>query len=166
MASETLGTSTATEQGWSKIWYQAGPVKFAASGDRLLIVEDKFRSGYECRTCEGTGKLACTECGGTGSYFRGDHKFKCSSCEGTGVIVCLVCKGKGGTLVVPETSQRRPSTGKVVSVGEKVKHFAVGESVLYSNFAGHAMDIPMGGETIVLRILHESELLAVVEGHL
>src|SRR6516165_12093427 len=102
MASETLGTSTATEQGWTKIWYQVGPVRVAASGDRVIIVEDKFRSGYECSTCGGNGKLACTECGGSGRYFRGDVSFKCSSCEGRGVIVCLVCKGKGATLIVPE----------------------------------------------------------------
>ena len=68
--------------------------------------------------------------------------------------------------MVPETSQRRPSTGRVVSVGDRVEFFGVGDNVLYSNFAGHAMDIPMGANTMVLRILHEKEILAAVKGHL
>ena len=77
-------------------------------------------------------------------------------------MTCPDCGGKGGLIVVPEVSQRRPSTGSVVSVGDRVEHFRVGDSVLYSNFAGHAMDV---GE-VTLRILHEKEILAAVKGHL
>jgi co-chaperonin GroES (HSP10) len=54
----------------------------------------------------------------------------------------------------------------VVSVGDRVEHFGIGDNVLYSNFAGHAMDIPLGSGTTVLRILHEKEILAAVKGHL
>ena len=68
--------------------------------------------------------------------------------------------------MVPEVSERRPSTGKVVSVGDKVKYFKVGDNVLYSNFAGHAMDLKRAGADLVVRILHESEILAQVQGHL
>lgn len=68
--------------------------------------------------------------------------------------------------MVPDVSQRRPSTGQVVSVGDKVKYFKVGDNVLYSNFAGHAMDLERGGHKVVVRILHESEILASVKGHL
>jgi co-chaperonin GroES (HSP10) len=68
--------------------------------------------------------------------------------------------------VVPDVSQRRPSSGKVVSTGEKVKYFKVGDNVLYSNFAGHAMDLEPAGLDIVIRILHESEILAGIRGHL
>jgi co-chaperonin GroES (HSP10) len=81
-------------------------------------------------------------------------------------VTCQECGGKGALLVVPDQSQRRPTTGRVVSVGDKVKHYAVGESALYSNFAGHAMDFPNGNKNAVLRVLHESELLAKVDGHL
>lgn len=68
--------------------------------------------------------------------------------------------------MVAEVSQRRPSTGRVVSVGDKVKYFAVGDNVLYSNFAGHTMDLGRTGSTVVVRILHETEILAQVKGHL
>jgi len=68
--------------------------------------------------------------------------------------------------VVAEVSQRRPSTGQVVSVGDEVKWFKVGDNVLYSNFAGHAMDLERSGHKVVVRILHEKEILAQVRGHL
>jgi len=92
--------------------------------------------------------------------------FKCAACGGDKVITCPDCGGKGGILVVPDVSQRRPSTGKVVSVGDKVKYFKVGDNVLYSNFAGHALDLERAGHKVVVRILHESEILASVQGHL
>src|SRR5258708_1341947 len=128
---------------WEPTWFEAGAVKFAAYGDRLLIIEDEFRSGYECRACGGTGAVGCNECRGAGSYIRESAEFKCAQCEGRGRLACVECNGKGALLVVPETSQRRPSTGRVVSIGDGVTHFGIGDDVLYSNFAGHAMDIPM-----------------------
>ena len=47
-----------------------------------------------------------------------------------------------------------------------MKYFKEGDDVLYSNFAGHAMDLPLETGQVVLRILHESEILASVKGHL
>lgn len=158
-------TVEARETAWTPAWYKAGPVEFAAFGDRLLIIEDQFRSGYECKACDGAGETACDQCGGAGKYKRGERTFKCSQCT-NGKVKCAECGGKGGVLVVPDVSQRRPSTGRVVSIGEKVKNFEVGHDVLYSNFAGHAMDLDRAGMKIVIRILHESEILARVQGHL
>ena len=175
MASESLEHSTKAKQArwwqsllfwkWIPVWYEAGPVRFAAFKDRLHVVEDKFRSGYECAACDGEGKVKCKDCGGTGRYTRGERIFNCAQCT-DGVAICQVCHGKGGLLVVAEQSQRRPSTGRIVSVGHKVRHFKVGESVLYSNFAGHAMELPFPTGIVVLRILHENEILSKVAGHL
>jgi hypothetical protein len=47
-----------------------------------------------------------------------------------------------------------------------VKYFALGDDVLYSNFAGHAMDLPLETGQVCIRILHESEILGRVRGHL
>src|SRR2546426_12611485 len=66
---------------WQPTWFEVGTVKFAAFGDRLLISEDEFRSGYECRTCNGSGRVACTECEGAGV-----SKFNAA-------IVCKWCYG-------------------------------------------------------------------------
>lgn len=68
--------------------------------------------------------------------------------------------------MVAEVSERRPSTGRVVSVGDKVKYFKAGDNVLYSNFAGHTMDLERTGAKVVMRILHETEILSQVKGHL
>src|SRR5690348_11443311 len=69
---------------WQPTWFDIGAVKFAAFGDRLLIREDEFRSGYECRICNGSGKVECATCSGRGSYRRDvagqSREFKCSSC--------------------------------------------------------------------------------------
>jgi len=91
---------------------------------------------------------------------------KCSTCGGKGSVTCSDCEGKGGLLVIPDVSKRRPTTGKVVSGGEKTKYFKLGDNVMFSNFAGHAIDLERAGMPIVLHILHETEILAQVEGHL
>lgn len=145
--------------------FKVGEVEFIALGDRVVVKEDEFRSGYECRTCNGHGKVACPNCEGTGHSKVNAHA-RCSNCHGDTSITCPECAGKGGLLVVPEQSERRPSSGEVVSAGEDCKVLRVGESVLYSNFAGHAIDLDRAGHKVVLRILHEKEVLCRVSGHL
>lgn len=118
-------------------------IRFAAFGDRVLIQEDEFKSGYECSDCGGTGHSPINP-----------------------LIRCKSCEGKGASIVVPETSQRRPTTGTIVSIGESVRELSVGQTVLYSSFAGHTIDLDRAGRKVVLRILHEPEILCLVEGHL
>ena len=128
-------------------WFEVGEVGFAASGDRLVIEEDQFKSGYECKECGGSGRVASTVSGGKPK-------------------VCPACDGKGGLLVVAEVSQRRPTTGIVRSAGEACKIYKVGDGVLFSNFAGFAIDLDRMGSKVCLRILHETEILTKVRGHL
>lgn len=123
--------------------FELGSLNFAAFGDRVLIEEDAFKSGYECTACNGTGQS---------TLVPGAR--------------CPECEGRGGLLAIPETSQRRPTTGTIVSVGEAVRTLRVGQSVLYSSYAGHTMDLDRAGSKVVLRILHEPEILCLVEGHL
>ena len=141
--------------------YDLGSLKFWALGDRVLIEEDQFRSGYECVDCDGSGKAACGDCGGSGTH----GVKKCSHCD-HGTVVCPSCKGKGGLLVAPDISQRRPTTGRIVSIGVDCKTLKVGDSVLYSNFAGYVIDLDRAGRKVSLRILHEPEVLCAMEGQL
>jgi hypothetical protein len=142
-------------------------VKFEAFGDRVLILEDEFKSGYECSTCNGAGKFQCTACQGHGTVSYGGPELMCSLCNGNKVVTCEACNGKGGLLVVPDDQKRRPTTGTIVSKGEDVEILKVGQSVLYSSFAGHTMDLYRAtGEKVVIRILHEPEILTLVTGHL
>jgi co-chaperonin GroES (HSP10) len=151
-----------------------GALTMEAFNDRLLVVEDEFRSGYECPDCVGKKKirspeleeLVCDSCDGTGkSVIVRDAK--CTRCKGQGRTICGTCKGKGGVIVVAQASERRPTTGTVVSIGYKVEHAQRGESVIYTSFSGHVYDLELpGGETIVIRVIQESDILAKVSGHL
>ncbi len=138
-------------------------LKFWALGDRVLIKEDEFRSGYECSGCGGSGRINCDNCSGTQTTTTGK---KCGLCA-EGKITCTQCKGKGGLIITPDTAQRRPTSGVIMSVGHKCHSLKVGQSVLYSSFAGYVVDLKTAtGESIVLRILHETEILTGMEGHL
>lgn len=141
--------------------YKLDDLTFEALGDRLVIQEDEFRSGYECSTCGGSGKINCLNCGGAGTV----NMKKCSHCV-EGLVICPECQGKGGLLIVAEESQRRPTSGVIVSAGPKVVDLRLGQSVLYSNFAGYVIDLNRAGRPVTLRILHESEILCRLEGHL
>lgn len=123
--------------------FEVNDLSFEAFGDRVLVQEDEFKSGYECDACSGTGINPL------------NPNMRCKSCE-----------GKGALIVVPDTSQRRPTTGTIVSAGSDTQRLSVGQAVMYSSYAGHTIDLDRAGHKIVLRILHEPEILCVIEGHL
>jgi len=141
--------------------FELGDLKFRALGDRVIIVEDEFKTGYECTTCGGSGKAKCEDCAGTG--YHGVKR--CAHCV-DGHVVCGSCNGKGGLIIAPETAQRRPTTGKVVSAGSACEVLRPGQGVMYSNFAGYVVDLARAGKTITLRILHETEVLCEMDGQL
>jgi co-chaperonin GroES (HSP10) len=153
-----------------------GGMTLEASADRIIVVEDEFKSGYECGMCEGAGSLVCENCNGTGkSSISKDAR--CSQCQGRKNIVCPECKGKTvvqGGLVVPEASVRRPTTGTIVSIGPDVEargRFTRAQSVIYTSFSGHvfelnAFDLAGREIVIVIRVIQESDILAKVSGHL
>jgi co-chaperonin GroES (HSP10) len=155
-----------------------GNLEFESLNDRVLIIEDEFRSGYECLTCMGKQWVHCDSCDGSGKS-RINEMARCSKCQGQKRLKCPACQGKGveeGGLIVPEQSMRRPTTGRIVSVGQFCKEFSqadIGKSVIYPDFCGHVYDL--GTSTFdadnheimaVCRIIRESDLLARVKGHM
>jgi RecJ-like exonuclease len=151
--------------------YFAGPMGMEATFDRVLVVEDEFRSGYECDVCSQSGKVQCPECAGQGSYLKGTLSIKCSACGGTGKVKCPDCNGIGVHLEIPEVAKRRPTTGLIVSIGNEVKQYQRGDYAAYPNFCGEVWELSgidhQGNEsTIVLRMMKERELLCRVTGHL
>jgi len=124
--------------------FKLGALSLEAYGDRIYVIEDEFRSGYECVQCGGSGTLPCSECDGKGTetcdnckgsgesslvpgakctQCKGDKTQTCRSCLGVRTEVCPGCEGKGGLLVVPDASIRRPTTGVVVSLGWRIDNW-------------------------------------------
>jgi hypothetical protein len=163
-----------------------GTLEIEAHADRLVVIQDEFRSGYECKTCRGRDirKLSdgftaqvrsvvpCDSCKGTGeSRLVLVPGARCSHCEGKGFVVCPDCGGTGGVVAFAQDSERRPTTGTIASRGSEATKFERGESVIYPSFSGHAFDLTAtdihGKEvTVTIVILRESEVLARVRGHL
>jgi hypothetical protein len=150
--------------------YMAADVGFEAKFDKILVLEDEFRSGYECEPCDATGLVKCPECEGSGHSFV-NVAIICKICNGAKTITCPTCAGKKEIIVIPEVAQRRPTTGQVVSIGREVKTYKRGQFVLYPSFCGEVMDLSgldeLGRETkIVVRFLKEKETISRVYGHM
>lgn len=152
-----------------------------AVGTNIIVKEDRFKTGYECKVCDGTcrSKVVCPRCKGEKTVKaqsldeKSEGLVPCKACcilsdtgnmIPSGFIPCETCKGKGGSLIVPQESMRRPSSGVIVSTGEDVastSKLICGDRVLYSNHAGHAMNFK---QKTVFRIMHAHEVLATLKG--
>lgn len=142
-----------------------------ALGDRIIILEDKFRTGYECKTCDGDGYLpeVCPMCKGAKMEGADETLTLCRWCrplmageaDALGHKRCPDCQGKGGLIVVPQEQERRPASGIITSIGPQVKTLKVGERVMYSNFAGNAINFK---QKSVMRVMAEKEVMCKLYG--
>lgn len=93
-------------------------ISLMAVEDKIIVMFDDYKSGYECKDCKGAGLITgCVTCDNTG---KDRFKQECKACRGAGDKFkrqCPTCKGKGGILVIPETAKSLPTTGVVVSMG-------------------------------------------------
>jgi hypothetical protein len=113
------------------IW--VGNAGFEAHADKVIVLQDDYRSGFECQTCLDSNKhtvegrevstIRCERCAGSGRALKAGNPnltVKCSDCEGSGWIICPDCGGKGGTLVLADNQKGKPTTGVIVSVGPEI----------------------------------------------
>lgn len=140
------------------------PLALRPIGLRILILEDPFKSRYECKTCKGKGHTneTCPQCLGKkyiASKLDGEES-TCPSCTfrgerniAYGKVFCPDCNGSGGILIIPDDSKKPPTTGTVLAVGDGVLQFKPGDRVLYSNYTGSKFE--MDGCTIRLCMEHE-----------
>lgn len=158
--------------------FKVGGVEFESISDRLLFIEDEFRSGYECLRCIGKQWITCDQCGGSGKS-RVNEIVRCSACQGQQRIACPDCSGKGvvkGGLIIPQAAERRPTTGRLLSVGPRCKEFTredIGKNYLYMDYTGQCIDIGTGAYDlegteikVVLRVVREADILQRIKGHL
>jgi len=163
-----------------------GNTGFEAADDRLIVLQDEHRSGLECPQCgdkehrilrggldgQTESVVDCDNCNGLGKYPKNGLEIRCTHCDGTGKIACPKCDGKGSpTIVLGEKEKDRPTTGYVVSVGENIRNFKLGDHLCYPSFAGHAFDLTgldSEGKTVkrTLVIHIERDILAKVHGTL
>lgn len=64
-----------------------------------------------------------------------------------------------GRLVIPEVAKRKPTKGKVLAVADNVTDIAVGDIVLYSQFAGYLLTF---AGLPLMRTLGRDEVLAIL----
>src|SRR5271163_2921860 len=77
-------------------------VSMQAIEDKIIILVDGYKSGYECKVCNGKGRVASTIAEGM-------------------MRSCDECKGTGASLVIPDTAKSMPSTGVIVSMGPETR---------------------------------------------
>ncbi len=160
-----LGKDGSEDEG--KVFIIQGKIAVEAVEDKILVLLDKFKTGYECKTCDGTGILKkCPSCDGA-SFDR--FKQPCKECQiskENGIFSsipypreCDRCKGIGASIIVPETTKGMPTSGLIVSLGPQCKHRALGERVLFGAHVGYY--IPFKGN-VRLRAMREHEIICLM----
>ena len=129
------------------------PYKLRARGSHIIVNVDLFKSGYECKTCKGTGKIAMKrvdlKAGGLVDDF----------------ITCSTCQGKTGLLVMPDEAKSLPCTGVVVSMGPSAQEHSdikLYDRVIFGPHSGRFIPISKAG--VMLKIMDQREATAVVLG--
>ena len=173
MAPEKGSGSVDTTDDSNRVKVDKLDFQFEGWADKLIILIDDYRSGFECQTCNGTTKVrvqcGCVIAGRPGLKNRFSEQ--CEECHGDyqskdRMETCTACGGKGALLVIPQTAKSLPTTGTIVSVGElcKLSGSVRGRRVAFSPHTGTM--IPLKGN-VRLKIMREHECLCSVfgEGH-
>lgn len=139
--------------------------------DRILILEDEFKSRYDCTDCEGKGhnNEVCPYCLGTKLDRGKEENGYCRDCtvgaannavgRTLGYVPCSTCGGRGGTIIIQDEAKSRPTTGKVIAIGSEVTEYSVGTHVLYSNYTGTAFTM----HKMNLRVMRQHDVYCEVK---
>src|SRR5580698_8358290 len=87
----------ATTEQDNVIFIVAGKLGLEAIEDKILILIDKFKSGYECKDCNETGTFAACECSRRGEFGVNSNGKSCTfreACSRQQVgTTCKTCNG-------------------------------------------------------------------------
>jgi len=175
----------------NKISFPGYPYVFEALGKKILVSIDIFKSGYECKVCRGNKKIetmcVCESTGHSGLRYTFEEintirhelghtvadarmTLQCPECKGDYVSqrkteVCKACKGQGCVLHLPDSSKNLPTTGVVVSIGNKVNltklGYKIGDRILFGPYAGQMIPTKSG---LLFKILDANNAWAKIEG--
>jgi co-chaperonin GroES (HSP10) len=155
---------------WANVneMYMLSPI-LGGSG-RLLILEDPFKSQFECTKCHGKGHLGvvCKWCLGTRFEKGKEENGYCRDCtvgavgagKTLGYEACDLCHGQGGSIVTPEESQKNTTTGNILAISSSgIEQVKVGDKVMFTNYTGH----PFKFMRKDFRMVTEKDLLCLVK---
>src|SRR6266567_4619718 len=177
LATQTKNTIVIND-GSNEVSIPGFPYIFIAKGDKILVSVDVFKSGYECKECLGKGRIQdnciCESSDRPGFKYDSQglaieperrKEMFCAFCGGDYLSkridkVCPSCEGKGALIYIPDQSKVLPTTGVVVSLGEKVDK-ALGiklhDRVLFSAYVGQM--VPTRAPGVVFKIIRDIEIL-------
>lgn len=178
IATQTQNTII-VDDGTNQVIIPGYPYKFEAKGDKILVSVDIFKSGYECKTCRGSGKVkvhcACEDTKRPGYKYPDPENavqsaMRCKNCAGNyeskrEEITCPDCNGKTGLLVIPDNGKLLPTTGVIVSMGSKVDpslNLRIHDRVLFGAYTGQM--IPTKAPGVVFKAIRDIEVICTIEG--
>jgi co-chaperonin GroES (HSP10) len=129
----------------NEVTFPGYPYGFRALNEKILVSIDVFKSGYECKTCQGKKRIqshcSCEDHDRPGFKYSneqlgyvsdslgetvaaGRRETPCPECGGDYLnqrtdTECPECHGIGALLVLPDSSKNLPTTGVIVSMGKK-----------------------------------------------
>jgi co-chaperonin GroES (HSP10) len=143
------------------VYIVKGKIAIRADYDKIVILLDKFKTGYECSNCKGAGTYeVCPKCNN-----QGKDRFNqlCTFCGGEPEKIigktCATCRGIGTSIVIPESAKAIPTSGIIVSIGPDCKSRKIGDRVLFGAHTGYML--PFKGN-VKLRIMREHEPLCSI----
>src|ERR1017187_1653572 len=157
----------------NEVAYPGFPYSFEALGERILVSIDVFKSGYECKQCQGKGRIKyncpCENGDRPGMRYTNEQietlrtdlgddiaivraNMLCNECHGDFIgkrvdIECPSCKGRGATVLLPDESKNLPTTGVIVSMGpaaEEKSGLKRGDRILFGAHAGSMIPTKAG----------------------
>ena len=69
-----------------------------------------------------------------------------------------------GGLLIPEKVKKRPHSGEILAIGKDVTEVAIGQTVFFSEYAGHFLDLNNDFTETDLLVMREHEVLAIELG--
>jgi co-chaperonin GroES (HSP10) len=147
--------------------YMIQPI-FGGDG-RVLVKVDGHKSKYDCTACNGKGhtELPCGRCQGKKVSFNGISEVPCPTCsvgesdgrKTYGFQLCEQCKGRGGTIIIPDTSQRNTDSGDVLAISTVgITIIKPGMKVLLATYSG----VPFKFMDIDFKIMIEKDILGII----
>lgn len=149
-------------------------VAFEGISNKIIVLLDRYQSGYECPKCKGMQKVVrTTRCKCDPIDYNPDedvapgtrnrHGALCEDCAGDFMskrsrveIDCPVCKGKGGNIIIPDSAKSLPTTGVVLSKGPDVTKIRLHRRIIATPFSGTFL--PMKGNARI-KVYTENEPL-------